>query len=119
MAVSVKELIEQKEAIEKRRKQQYDLETSIGTITVKQPSRALAAEAIGMEDGDPYIIMECTVSPNLKDKNLLETFGCVEPTDLPAKLFQAGEVNAIARRIMECAGYRKEIRAELHETVKN
>ena len=119
MAVSVKELIEQKEAIEKRRKQQFDLETSIGTITVKQPSRALAADAVSLEDGDPYLIVECTVSPNLKDKNLLDAFGCVEPTDLPARLFQAGEVNAIARRIMECAGYRKDIRAELHETSKN
>ena len=119
MAVSVKELIEQKEAVEKRRKQQYDLETSVGVITFKQPSRTLAAEAIGMDDGDPYLIMECAVNPNLKDKNLLEVYGCVEPTDLPARLFQAGEVNAISRKILECAGYRKDIRAELHETVKN
>ena len=119
MAISVKELIEQRETVEKRKKVQYDLETSVGTITIKQPSRAVAAEAIGMEDGDPYIIVECTVAPNFKDKNLLEAYGCVEPTDLPIKLFQAGEVNAIARKIMECAGYRKDIRAELHETAKN
>ena len=76
MAASVKELIEQKEAVEKRKQQKFDLTTSVGVITVKQPSRALAAEVIEMEDGDPYIIMEC-------------------------------------------AGYRREIKAEVHETIKN
>lgn len=119
MAASVKELIEQKESVEKRKQQKFDLTTSVGVITVKQPSRALAAEVIEMEDGDPYIIMECVVEPNLKDKALLDAYGCVEPTDLPVKLFRAGEVNAIARKIMECAGYRREIKAEVHEAVKN
>lgn len=39
MAISVKELIEQKEKIEGNKKILYDIETSIGTITVKQPGR--------------------------------------------------------------------------------
>lgn len=119
MAVSIKELIEQKELVKARKQQKFDLETSVGTITVKQPTRALAADSIDMEDSDPYIIVECTVEPNLKDKQLLEAYGCAEPTDIPGKLFKAGEVNAIARKIMECAGYRKDIKSELHEAVKN
>ena len=119
MAVSIKELIEQKEAMEKRKQVLYDIKTSAGVITVKKPSRALAAEVIDLEDGDPYIIMECTVNPNLKDNELLGAFGCLEPTDLPEKIFEAGEVNAIARKIMENAGYRKDVVSEVHETVKN
>ena len=35
MAVSIKELIEQKEAVQARKKKMYDLNTSIGVITIK------------------------------------------------------------------------------------
>lgn len=119
MAVSIKELIEQKEAVQARKKKMFDLTTSIGVITIKQPGRAVVAETVNMEDSDPYLIMECVVEPNLKDKALLDAYECVEPTDLPGKLFSAGEVNAIARKIFECAGYRKDIQAEVHDVVKN
>ena len=119
MAVSVKELIDQKEEMEKRKKVLFDIKTSAGIITVKKPSRVIAGEIFDMKDGDPYLIMECTVEPNLKDPALLKTFDCLEPTDLPEKIFEAGEVNAIARKIMENAGYRKDVTSEIHETAKN
>jgi len=119
MAVSIKELIEQKETVQARKSKLYDITTSVGIITVKQPSRALVAETVNMEDSDPYVIMECVVEPNLKDKTLLEAYGCAEPTDLPGKLFLSGEVNAVARKIFEVAGYRKDVQAEVHEAVKN
>ena len=119
MAVSVKELIEQKELLTERKKALFDIKTSVGVITVKKPSRALAAETIDMEDGDSYIVMECTVEPNLKDPGLLKAFDCLEPTDLPEKIFESGEVTAIARKIMEHAHYRKDVVSEVHETVKN
>jgi len=119
MAVSVKELIEQKESISKRKSRQYDLTTSIGVITIKQPTRALAAEAAQMEEGDPYLIMECVVAPDFKDKQLLEAYGCLEPTDLPIKIFESGEVRAIANKILECAGYGKDIQSAIHKEIKN
>ena len=119
MAVSIKELIDKKEKIEERKKRLFDIETSAGTITVKQPTRFLALDIADMEDGDSYVIVQCTVEPNFKDKALQDAYGCLEPTDLPHRIFDAGEVNAIARKIMECAGYRKDVTATVHETVKN
>lgn len=119
MAASVKDLIDQKEVVEARKAKLYDLTTSVGVITIKPPSRAIAAESVSMDDGDSYVIMECAVEPNLKDKALLEAYGCVEPMDLPGKLFLPGEVSAIARKIFDSAGYRKDIPSEVHETVKN
>ena len=119
MAVSIKELIEQKEAAQARKKKLFDLTTSMGVITFKQPGRALVAESVNMDDSDPYLIMECAVEPNLKDKSLLEAYGCAEPTDLPEKMFTSGEVNMIARKLYEIAGYRKDIQAEVHEVAKN
>lgn len=38
MAVSIEELIEMKEAVAAAKKETYDMETSIGVITVKKPT---------------------------------------------------------------------------------
>lgn len=120
MAVSIKELIEQKEAIASRKKQTFDLDTSIGIITVKQPTRAFVAEAMGLEEGhDDYLILHSVIEPNLKSEGLQEAFGCSVPTDIVEKLFQSGEIGMIASKIMQCAGYRKDIKAEVHEVAKN
>lgn len=121
MAVSIKDLISKKESITAGRKQTYDLETSIGTITVKKPSQAFVLEARGMEgSGDQYMILNMTISPNLKDSSLQTAYGCTEPTDIVDKLFDAGEVSRVARAIMACAGYSADdIERKVHEEVKN
>ena len=41
MAVSIEELIEMKEAVATAKKEKYDMETSIGVITVKKPTAAM------------------------------------------------------------------------------
>lgn len=119
MAISVKELIEKRETIKERKSRLFDLTTSAGVITVKQPTVALVDEAIQTTNDDAYLIIECTVNPNLKDKSLLDAYGCLEPTDIPEKIFDAGEVRSIARKIMECAGFRKDIQSEIHKEIKN
>ena len=43
MAVSIEELINEKEAIEAHKKRQYDVETSVGTFTMKPPSKSFVA----------------------------------------------------------------------------
>ena len=120
MAVSIKELIQQKEKIERKKQDKFDLETSIGVITVKQPTRSFVAETLALSEGeDEYMILECVVEPKLKDRELQEAYECTEPTDIVGKLFLPGEMTAIATKIVQCAGYRKEIRAELHKMAKN
>jgi hypothetical protein len=119
MAISIAELIEKKEAIEAAKKAQYDVETSAGVMTCKLPSRTLVMESLNLDDADSYIVVNCVVEPDLKDAKLLKAFGCMEPTDLPDKLFEPGEVAAISVKLMSLAGFRKNIRADIHETVKN
>ncbi|MBQ9364844.1 MAG: hypothetical protein IJT82_03620 [Schwartzia sp.] len=119
MAVSIEELIAQKEMIAARGKQEYDLETSVGTVTVKLPTRLMVLEALKLEDSDSYLLVNCIKSPKLNDRKLMEAFGCMEPTDVPDKIFQPGEIGQISRKIMELTGYRRDIHAEVHETAKN
>ncbi|WP_288839250.1 phage tail assembly chaperone [uncultured Megasphaera sp.] len=119
MAVSVQDLIKQKETIIAKKKELFDLTTSIGVITVQKPTRSFVADAIDLKDNDAYIVYEMTQTPNLKDAKLQEAYGCREPTDIVAKLFDAGEVIAISKQILANAGYGKEIEAKVHEDVKN
>ena len=53
------------------------------------------------------ILTEGMVDPNLKDKSLLEHFGCVTPKDLIKTLFLAGEINDLANEVQELSGYDK------------
>ncbi len=123
MAVTVAELIAQRDQIKNKRKETYDLDTSIGTITVRQPSLKLIEEVMKIEGGgrqtDIELIYESVIEPNLKDKELQKAYGCVAPSDIVPLLFKTGEIGSIASAIMRCAGYGKSIETRVHETVKN
>ena len=58
MAVSIKELIEKKEALANAKKETYDLETSIGVLTVKKPTAFIVLESRTTEgSSDSYLIL--------------------------------------------------------------
>ena len=122
MAVTVAELIANRDQIKNKRKEIYDMDTSIGTITVKQPSVKLIEDVLKIEGGrqsDIELIYESVVEPNLKDKDLQQAFGCTAPSDIVPLLFKSGEIGSIASAIMKCAGYGKPIEVKVHEEVKN
>lgn len=123
MAVTIADLIAQRDQIKNKRKELYDLETSIGTITIKQPSLKTIEETLKISDGgrqsDIELIYESVIDPNLKDKELQNAYGCTAPSDIVAMLFKTGEVGAIAAAIMRCAGYGQSIEFKIHEEVKN
>lgn len=119
MAVSVQDLIKKREQIVAKKKELFDLTTSIGVITVQKPTRSFVADALNLKDNDAYIVYEMTQAPNFKDAELQKAYGCKEPTDIIYRLFDAGEVIAISKQILANAGYGKEIEAKVHEDVKN
>ncbi len=73
----------------------------------------------GRGEMDKYLIYECTVEANLKDKTLTNAFECREPMDIVNKLFLPGEIFALSKQIMLNAGYGKDIEAKIHEDLKN
>ena len=123
MAVTIADLIAQRDQIKNKRKELYDLETSIGTITIKQPSLKTIEETLkidnGGRQGDIELIYESVVDPNLKDKDLQNAYECTAPSDIVPMLFKTGEIGALAATIMRCAGYGQSIEFKIHEEVKN
>lgn len=121
MAVSIQELIDKQDEIKAGKNKTFDIETSVGVFRVKKLTASKLLEAGDMEngEGDRYIIVESVVEPNLKDKKLMDTFGCLEPTDVPDKLLDPGEVTSVARKIMNLSGYGKDIKVKVHDEIKN
>ena len=89
---------------------------------VKLPTSAIVADAWAMTntmEANKFIIFNCVIEPNLKDKQLLETYDCLEPIDVVAAIFQVGEISRMATVLMNLAGFNGEIGHKLHKEVKN
>lgn len=122
MAISVEDLIAQKDEIKKRKQQEFDLETSIGVITVKKPTRTIVLESLDMQDSkdnDRYLLYHTIVAPDLSNKKLQQAYGCGEPLDIIDLIFQPGEVVALSKKVMQLAGYGQDIKSTVHEELKN
>lgn len=108
--VTLKDLIaraEQSKADKKELRQLY-VASLDGTITIIKPDRAMVLEAMDMgneEDGDRYLVYNCVVEPNLKDKDLQNAYKTVSPLDIVDKIFDPGEVASISKEIVRLAGY--------------
>ena len=86
------------------------------SITIRKPERSLCIEGFQMVNdkdqsgkADPFMVYNVVIEPNLKDSKLQKEFGCVEPTDIVEKIFEAGEIAQIAKAGLDLAGYSKGI----------
>ena len=71
-------------------------------------------------DNDEYrkrLIVACTTVPDFKEKEICDVYGCVDPLDVPGKMFFSGEYTMLVKYIMDINGY-KDI-DELSEEAKN
>jgi len=110
--LTIKELIDQKEKIAKNKMKQEALyiPSLDSEVTVQAPTTALILEAQDMGSDDPtradvYLVYQCMVVPDLKDKELQKAYDCTEPMDIVDEIFLPGEVASIAEKIMGIAGF--------------
>jgi hypothetical protein len=112
--LTITELLAQKEQLKKKdkRTQALHIDSLDAEITIQEPTRELAIEALEMaqddvrsDKADPHIVYHCVIEPNLKDAELQKAFGCVEPTDIVGMIFRPGEIAAISGHAMQLAGY--------------
>lgn len=121
------QLIKEKEKYEVKRgvKEELYIERLDATIVFEKPERALVLESIELSqdkdveagEADVHLIYNSIIEPNLKDNELQKTFECAEPTEIVEKIFESGEITAIAGEIMKSVGYGSHIQKV--EQVKN
>lgn len=97
---------DQKKAKDNETKELY-VKSLDGTITIRKPDRSLCLDALdmGAQEGDPYVVLECVIEPNLKDAELAKAYECVTPLEVVDVVFEPGEVSLIAQEAVKMAGY--------------
>jgi len=112
-ALTIKELMDRKQELAGRKNRTHQLDTPIGTVTVKQPTTALVVEAQKLDgaESDFYLIYESMIQPNLKDKDLQAAYGCVDPMSIVSEIFLPGEIAAVSKAIMLTAGFGTKVEA--------
>ncbi|MDT3415597.1 hypothetical protein QO009_001455 [Brevibacillus aydinogluensis] len=125
--LTIADLLSEKEKLKrgKRRTANLYIESLDGEITIQEPDRSIAIEALTMAQddsrsqmADPYIVYHCVVQPDLKDAQLQKEFGCVEPTDIVGILFRPGEIAAISGHALKLAGFGEGVR-KVDRDIKN
>ena len=65
------------------------------------------------------LIISCVVFPNLKDKELQDSYGVMGEGDLLSAMLLPGEYNALAEEVNNICGFNRDIMEEKIEEAKN
>lgn len=106
--VTITKLIAEADKLKNKRKETKELYVKSlgGTILIEEPKQSLCLDALDMgPGGDEYLVMECVIEPNLKDKGLMQAYGCKTPLEVIPVLFKPGEIATISKEIVALAGY--------------
>ena len=105
--LSAKDLIAKKGLIEKKKTKNINLEVSgLGLMTFRTPSTEDLMDANEYSGrSQDYLIFNCSVEPNLRNKELQDAFEAEEPVDIVNKVFLPGEISELAERLTESAGF--------------
>lgn len=123
--ITLDELIRRKEQMLATKKQKKTCELYVesldGVITVTEPDRSLVNDCRNMKsgEGDPYLLYQCVVEPDLKSKALQEAYECTTPTDIVDKVFAAGEIGQISTFILSLARYNSASVQKITDEIKN
>lgn len=124
MAEDKKKKLTLTELIEKKEKYtaKEDVTTELyldqldATVTIMKPERQTVLDAIESESDD-YLVYSMLVEPDLKDKELQKAYGCKEPMDIVAMIFDPGTVTGIARHGLKLSGFESNV--TVVENLKN
>lgn len=118
--LTVTDLIKKKEQLKQKESSTEELfiPSLDAYIIIEKPTRSLCMEALAVaqdentsDKADLHMVYHCVKEPNLKDPKLQEEFGCIEPTEIVEKIFEAGEIGSISGFCLQMAGYSDGVKA--------
>ena len=69
-----------------------------------ETTKKVSGQVISQLDNAKYsneLIIACLVNPNLKEKEICDYYGVIDPADVPGRMFSIGEYGKLADAIME------------------
>jgi len=120
--LTVKDLLDKKDKKMDVRKELF-INSLEGSITIRKPDRKLCLEALEMANSeekhtaDLYLLYNCIVSPNVKDKELHGAYRCHEPYEIIEKIFEPGEIADLSGKCIELAGFNNSVK--MVDDIKN
>ncbi|OCZ53792.1 hypothetical protein [Dehalobacter sp. TeCB1] len=109
--VTVSDLIKNADSIRQEKKQCKTKDLYVkgldGVVTISQPTDEIIEDALELpgKEGDRYLLYNCIVEPNLKDKELQAAFQCKDPLEIIQALFTQSEIRALSLAALDLAGY--------------
>lgn len=107
--LSVKDILKRKDFFESKKNQTMELEVKSlgGNIVISRPDKDLCLDIFEMDEAeaDRYLVYEVVKEPNLKDKELQESFNIGSPIDILDVIFEPGEIASISKEALKFAGY--------------
>lgn len=107
-SLTVADLIKNADKIKNKKKEtrQLYVKSFEANITIEKPNRSIILDSYEMEEneGNLYLVYECVIDPSLKDEELQKEYG-VKGYEIVNEIFDAGEVDSIAKEIVSFAGY--------------
>lgn len=85
---------------------------------MQKNKNGLQMPEVNMEQYMAKMVVACVIYPNLKDAELLQSYGVMAADELLKKMLLAGEYAALAQKVQEINGFDKDIN-DLVEEVKN
>lgn len=121
--LSIKDLIEKKGIIEEKRNEFLLIDVKdLGTFKFRKPTTEEVETSYRQEKGgEELLIQTCSVEPNLADLELRKEFGMEErenPIKIVKKIFNYGQIQGIAGKLLESAGLKEE-EVKVVDEVKN
>ncbi|MCI9417828.1 MAG: hypothetical protein HFI82_10595 [Eubacterium sp.] len=83
----------EKVAMDRKRKQPYVVDGKVVMQETRDNRKAYR-----------HVIVDALVYPDLRDKELMAFFGCVDVTDMPEKMFTSAEYDYVARMVNQVLG---------------
>lgn len=116
MVLNAKELIKKRDLINQKKNKEIQIKVpDTGTFLFRLPtmedyedSEVYAKSRKKQTLANNYLLHACCLEPNLRDEELLKTYGCKDPVDIVDKILLVGEITSIADTLVKKAGFDKE-----------
>lgn len=122
MTLTINDLIERKDLIEKRDDEKITLEVKdVGAFEFRVPTLDDIEDMEAYQEGEKaeaYIVSACSVNPRFSDGEVVKAYEALDGAEVVEKFFKPGHVRWLSLNLLKAAGYDEKL-VRVVEKTKN